>query len=140
MAGNTVLAAWEQHEWEYCLQSYRDIIYDITMRKRKVRRFATSPSVTQSPRKVQTTLRLPRQLYERAKLFVDRGSQSSVNDLIVNALTAYVRALERKTIDDSFRPMATDKQYLREARGLAEQFAASDAETIEIGERDLIGA
>jgi len=96
--------------------------------------------VTQSPRKVQTTLRLPRQLYERAKLFVDGGSQGSVNDLMVNALTAYVRALERKTIDDAFRPMATDRQYQREARGLAEQFFASDAETIEIGERDLIGA
>src|SRR6266852_4240004 len=116
MAGNTVLAAWEQHEWEYCLQSYRDIIYDITMRKRKVRRFAISPSVTRSPRKVQTTLRLPRQLYERAKLFVDGGSQGSVNSLIVHGLTACVRARERKTIEGWFRLMATDKQYLREAR------------------------
>ncbi len=110
------------------------------MRKQKKRRLAIASGATPSPRKVQTTLRLSRQLYERAKLFVDGGSQGSVNDLMVNALTAYVRALERKTIDDAFRPMATDRQYQREARGLAEQFFASDAETIEIGERDLIGA
>jgi hypothetical protein len=99
----------------------------------------TPPSVSESPRKVQTTLRLPRQLYEKAKLFVDRGSKGSVNDLIVNALAAYVRAMERKAIDDAFRPMATDKRYRREALRVAEQFSASDAETIEIGERDLIG-
>jgi hypothetical protein len=103
-------------------------------------RLATSSSVTPSPRKVQTTLRLPRPLYERAKLFVDRGSQGSVNELIVNALTAYVRALERRAIDDAFRPMATDSQYQREARDVAEQFSSSDAQTIEIGERDLVGA
>ena len=110
------------------------------MRNRKVRPPATRSSVAKPPRKVQTTLRLPRQLYEKAKLFVESGSKGSVNDLIVNALTAYVRALERKAIDDAFRPMGTDKQYQREALHLAEQFAASDAETIEIGERDLIGA
>jgi hypothetical protein len=89
---------------------------------------------------VQTTLRLPRQLYEKAKLFVQNGSKNSVNDLIVNALAAYIRALERKAIDDAFRPMATDKRYRREALRLAEQFSGSDAETIELGERDLSGA
>ena len=110
------------------------------MRNHKVRRPVTPSRVTKSPRKVQTTLRLPRQLYERAKQFVDRGNKRSVNDLIVNALTAYVRAMERRAIDDAFRPMATDKQYQHEALRLAEQFSASDAETIEIGERDLAGA
>lgn len=89
---------------------------------------------------MQTTLRLPRQLYERAKLFVESGSKGSVNELIVNALTAYIRAMERKVIDDAFRPMATDKLYRREALRLSEQFSASDAETIELGERDLVGA
>ena len=110
------------------------------MRNRKVRRPVTPTSVTKSSRKVQTTLRLPRQLYERAKQFVDGGNKRSVNDLIVNALTAYVSAMERRAIDDAFRPMAKDKQYQREALRLAEQFSASDAETIEIGERDLAGA
>jgi hypothetical protein len=47
--------------------------------------------------------------------------------------------MERKAIDDAFRPMASDKRYQREALRLAEQFSASDAETLELSERDLIG-
>lgn len=121
------------------LKSRRDFIYDVNMRNRRVRRPTTASGGTKSAPKVQTTLRLPRQLYERAKLFVENGSKGSVNDLIVNALTAYVRAMERKAIDDAFRPMTADKHYQREALRVAEQFSASDAETIEIGERDLIG-
>jgi hypothetical protein len=35
--------------------------------------------------------------------------------------------------------MADDKQYQREALTIAEQFAASDAEALELSERDLIG-
>jgi hypothetical protein len=110
------------------------------MRNRKKRRSAIPSDGIEAARKVQTTLRLPRQLYERAKLFVATGSKGSVNDLMVNALTAYIRAMERKALDDAFRPMATDKGYQREALRLAKQFSASDAETIELGERDLVGA
>jgi hypothetical protein len=89
---------------------------------------------------MQTTLRLPRPLYERVKGHVEREQAGSVNDFIVNAVAAYVRAVERKAIDDAFRDMADDKQYQREALMIAEQFAASDAEAIELSERDLIGA
>ena len=109
------------------------------MRNRKGRQPAPPSRVTKSPRKVQTTLRLPRQLYERAKLFVERGNTPSVNDLIVSALAAYIKAMERKAIDDAFRPMATDKRYQSEAMHIAKQFSASDVESIEIGERDLVG-
>jgi hypothetical protein len=63
-----------------------------------------------------------------------------VNDFIVSAVAVYMRAVERKAIDDAFRGMADDKQYQREALMIAEQFAASDAEAIELSERDLIGA
>jgi hypothetical protein len=63
------------------------------------------------------------------------GAEESANDLMVKALTACVRAMERKAIDDAFRPMASDKRYQREALRLAEQFSASDAETIELGEK-----
>src|ERR1700687_3131295 len=101
------------------------------MRDRKVRRTGTPSSVIKSPRKVQTTLRLPRQLYERAKQFVDGGNKRSVNDLIVNALTAYVSAMERRAMDDAFRPMAKDKQYEREALRLAEKLSAREAETLD---------
>ena len=93
-----------------------------------------------SAQNLQTTLRLPRQLYERVKSHVRRDQAVSVNEFIVNALSAYVRAVERKTIDDAFLGMADDKQYQREALTIAEQFAASDAEALELSERDLIGA
>jgi hypothetical protein len=91
-------------------------------------------------RNVQTTLRLPRQLYERAKQHVEREQTGSVNDFIVNALAAYVRAVERKAIDDAFCNMANDRRYQREALRIAEQFAASDAEAIELSDRDLVEA
>jgi hypothetical protein len=55
------------------------------------------------------------------------------------AVTVCVRAAERKAIDDAFRPMASDKRYQREALELADEFSASDAETFELSERDLIG-
>ncbi len=70
---------------------------------------------------------------------MERGNTSSVNDLIVSALAAYIKAMERKAIDDAFRPIATDKRYQSEAMHIAKQFSASDAESIEIGERDLVG-
>jgi hypothetical protein len=109
------------------------------MRDHKRIRSAIRHNPAKTARKVQTTLRLPRQLYERAKLFVEKGSTASVNDLIVNALAAYIKAMERKAIDEAFRPMAKDKRYQREALQVAKLFSASDAETIELGERDLVG-
>ena len=91
-------------------------------------------------RKTQTTLRLPRRLYEQAKLLVEQRKTGSLNDFIVAALSAYVRALEQKAIDDAFRGMAHDKRYQREALRVIEEFATSDAEAIELSERDLVGA
>jgi Arc/MetJ-type ribon-helix-helix transcriptional regulator len=110
------------------------------MRNHNVKR-STSRGHRQKPaHNLQTTLRLPKQLYERIKSHVQRDQTVSVNEFIVNALAAYVRAVERKAIDDAFLGMADDKQYQREALMIAEQFAASDAEALELSERDLIGA
>jgi hypothetical protein len=110
------------------------------MRNQKVKHSAILGSTSRTARIMQTTLRLPRPLYERVKSHVEREQTGSVNDFIVNALAAYVRAVERKTIDEAFRGMANDKKYQREASLIAEQFAASDAEAIELSERDLVGA
>jgi len=106
------------------------------MRKRasKTRKRAAG----RSPANVQTTLRLPAPLYERAKTLVASGSSRSFNDFIVNALAAYVKAKERRAIDDAFRPMKDDIEYRREALTIAEEFAGSDGETIKIAERDLL--
>jgi hypothetical protein len=70
----------------------------------------------------QVTLRLPRQLYERAERLVKKHPTGSVNDFIVKALAAYVEAIERKAIDDSFRGMADDNAYHREALQIVAEF------------------
>jgi hypothetical protein len=109
------------------------------MRNQKMKHPAVRGGASRTTRILQTTLRLPRPLYERVKIFVEQNKTGSVNDFVVTALSAYVRAVERKAIDDAFRGMADDKQYQREALLIAEQFAASDAEALELSERDLIG-
>ena len=57
-----------------------------------------------------------------------------MTELITN-----VRAMQRKAIDNAFRPMASDKRYQREALELADQFSGSDAETLKLSDSNLIG-
>jgi hypothetical protein len=109
------------------------------MRNRETNRDPTQTKSLKDRNNVQTTLRLPAPLYEQAKSFVEGLEGRSVNGLIVNALTAYLRAAKRKRIDDAFKPMIADRAYQREALKIAEQFAASDEEAIELSERDLAG-
>jgi hypothetical protein len=122
------------------LHSQYECEYDISMRKQNVKRSASRGRTQKTAHNLQTTLRLPKKLYERIKSHVQRDQTVSVNEFIVNALAAYVRAVERKAIDDAFLGMADDKRYQREALMIAEQFAASDAQALELSERDLIGA
>jgi Arc/MetJ-type ribon-helix-helix transcriptional regulator len=110
------------------------------MRNHNVKRSASRGRTQKTAHNLQTTLRLPKQLYERIRSHVQRDQTLSVNEFIVNALATYVRAVERKAIDDAFLGMADDKQYQRDALAIAEQFAASDAEALELSERDLIGS
>jgi hypothetical protein len=72
----------------------------------------------------------------------NRGTKSVAKPSAIGkmAQTLNVRALERKAIDDVFRDMAHDKSYQSQALLIAERFAASDAEAMELCERDLFGA
>ena len=83
---------------------------------------------------------MPEGLYESAKKAVEAGATNSVNELLVKALTAYLRALERRAIDQAFQPMANDRAYRREAVKLAEEFSVSDAESLRLSEQDLVGS
>ena len=87
---------------------------------------------------VQTTLRLPDSLYRRAKELVARERSRSVNEFIVNALAAYVKAKERRTIDDAFAAMKDDDDYQREAVSVAEEFLTSDLEAARVADADLV--
>jgi len=82
---------------------------------------------------------LPDSLYETTKRAVKAGAADSINELLVKALTAYLRALERKAIDEAFQPMAKDAVYRQDALKLAEEFSVSDAESLRLTEQDLAG-
>lgn len=84
-------------------------------------------------RKVQKTLRLPSTLYEQARTLVEEENKAeSINEFIVAALAAYIKAMHRKIIDEEFGRMAEDTDYQKEALLISEEFAESDAETISL--------
>lgn len=90
-----------------------------------------------------TTVRLPRLVYDQARVVVAKGKGEvgsiSLNDLIVSAITAYLKILKRKQIDASFACMAQDADYQKEAKLLAEEFEHSDWEALLAEEEDLKG-
>jgi hypothetical protein len=89
-------------------------------------------------RRVRTTVRLPRPLYDQARKFVDRElvPADNINDFFVAAISAYVKLLERKEIDSRFAKMADDTEFQKEAKLIGEEFAQSDWESFELAERE----
>jgi len=84
-----------------------------------------------------TTVRLPKPLYDEAKALVDENKVPSLNDLMITAVRAFLRSAERRSIDAAFAGMAEDAEYQKEAKLIAEQFEASDWETLEISNQDI---
>ncbi len=86
-----------------------------------------------SDHKVQTTLRLPRPLYEQAKVCVEKGmtAAETINDFIIAAIRVYTKILRRKRIDAAFNHMAEDANFQKEAQLIAEEFIQADWETFE---------
>jgi hypothetical protein len=80
-----------------------------------------------------TTVRLPRQVYERAKTVVIRSQASSFNEFVVQAIEEKVRRLTEAEIDEAFAQMANDADYQRTSIALASEFAKSDWEALESG-------
>jgi hypothetical protein len=90
-----------------------------------------------------TTVRLPARIYDQAKCVVEHQKgdtgKISLNDLIVTAITAYLKLYKRRQIDAAFAGMAEDADYQKEAKLLAEEFEASDWEALRLEESDLEG-
>ena len=86
-------------------------------------------------RKVQTTLRLPKPLYEQAKMFVSQGATAAetINDFIIAAIQAYTKVLQRRSIDAAFECMAEDPSYQKQSQLIAEEFTESDWEALDAG-------
>jgi len=85
-------------------------------------------------------LRVPRPLYDEARrLATDENGPASVNDVFVTAIRTYLRMLRRKRIDAEFENMASDAAYRDNSSHLAEDFAASDSEALQLEEQRLSG-
>src|SRR6266478_2180531 len=80
-----------------------------------------------------TTVRLPRQVYERAKTVVVRSEASSFNEFVVQAIEEKLRRLTEAEIDAAFAQMAHDPDYQRASVALAREFEKSDWEAFESG-------
>lgn len=80
-----------------------------------------------------TTVRMPRQVYERAKTAIRRSQAASFNEFVVQAIEEKVRRLSEAEIDAAFAHMADDPGYLRDSIGLAREFEKSDWEALEPG-------
>jgi len=80
-----------------------------------------------------TTVRLPRHVYERAKTVVVQSQASSFNEFVVQAIEEKVRRLTEAEIDAAFAQMARDTDYQRNSIALANEFAKSDWEALESG-------
>jgi hypothetical protein len=84
-----------------------------------------------------TTVRLPRRLYDEARHALEKGETeaSSLNDLLVQSLEAWLQRVRREWIDREFAQMKNDSQYHRESATIAKQFASNDRETLRYAEK-----
>jgi len=57
------------------------------------------------------------------------------NELVVEAILAYIGLARRKQIDLAFAPMADDAVYLNEAHMIMGGFEESDWEALEVAEK-----
>ena len=85
-------------------------------------------SSTAKNRYQNTTVRVPRRLYEQAKTALSRSRESSLNEFVVQAIEEKLRRLTEAEIDAAFAQMAQDPDYQRDAMTLAREFEKSDWE------------
>jgi hypothetical protein len=90
-------------------------------------------SLTARKQYQNTTVRLPRHVYERAKIVVLKSQASSFNEFVVQAIEEKVRRLSESEIDAAFAQMAHDMDYQRSSVALAGEFEKSDWEAFTIG-------
>jgi hypothetical protein len=79
-----------------------------------------------------TTVRLPRRVYEQAKAVALQSQASSFNEFVVQAIEEKVRRLTEAEIDAAFAQMANDEDYQRNSIALASEFEKSDWEAFPV--------
>jgi hypothetical protein len=78
-----------------------------------------------------TTVRVPRHVYEQARSVIARSQASSFNEFVVRAIEEKVLRLTEAEIDAAFAEMASDADYQRDALAMAKEFERSDWEALE---------
>jgi hypothetical protein len=86
-----------------------------------------------------TTVRLPRRVYDQAKTVIPRSQASSFNDFVVQAIEEKVQRLTEAEIDHAFAQMAHDAEYQHAAVQLAGEFEKSDWEAFASGKAEPTG-
>jgi ATP-dependent protease HslVU (ClpYQ) peptidase subunit len=90
-------------------------------------------SLAAGKRYQNTTVRLPRQVYEQAKTVAVQSQASSFNEFVVQAIEEKVRRLTEAEIDAAFAHMANDADYQHSSIALASEFEKSDWEALQSG-------
>jgi hypothetical protein len=85
---------------------------------------------TAAKKRVRTTVRLPRPLYDQARdlLKQEAVNAGTINDFFVTAIGAYVEMLRRQQIDADLARMGDDPHYKALSKQLDREFAVSDWE------------
>lgn len=82
-----------------------------------------------------TTVRLPKRIYEQAKMAIRKSeAASSFNEFVVQAIQEKVHKLTEAEIDQAFTQMAGDPEYQQESIALARAFEKSDWESLKATE------
>jgi len=85
-------------------------------------------SIAPRKRYQNTTVRVPKHLYEQAKSALSRSRESSLNEFVVQAIEEKLRRQSEAEIDAAFAQMAHDPDYQRDSLALAREFEKSDWE------------
>jgi L-lactate utilization protein LutC len=85
-------------------------------------------SVAAKKRYQNTTVRLPRHVYEHAKTVAVQSQASSFNEFVVQAIEEKMRRLSEAEVDEAFAQMANDADYQRSSIAMAREFEKSDWE------------
>ena len=85
-----------------------------------------------------TTVRLPKRIYEQAKWVVEkrRTAAASLNEFVVEAVKEKLSDMYEADIDAAFAQMSNDPDYQREAISFAREFAVSDWDAFLAGEQN----
>ena len=79
-----------------------------------------------------TTVRLPKAVYQKAKTAIRRSqAASSFNEFVVQAIEEKLHELSESEIDAAFAHMGADSDYQRDSIALTLQFEHSDWEALQ---------